>query len=392
MPAVTEANSLAALPLSVLSEEEIMFQATVRRFARERIGPHVRAMDEAGLFRKDLLQEMFELGLMGIEIPEVHGGQGGNFFQSVLAVEALAAVDPSAAVIVDVQNTIANNILLHWGNEEQQRRYLPKLARDTVAAFALSEAGSGSDAFAMASRATRHGDHFLITGRKLWITNAAEAGIYFLFANANPEAGHRGITCFLVERSFPGFQVGKKEDKLGIRASSTCELIFDDCRVPAENVLGEIGQGYKIAIQTLNEGRIAIGAQMTGLAQGALDHAIAYAKERRQFGKPIADFQAVQFELAEMATDVEASRLLVYNGARMRDAGLPFVTEAAMAKYFSSQVAENVASRAVEIFGGVGFTKDYPVEKLYRDAKIGRIYEGTSNMQKMTIAKQILGT
>ena len=392
MPAVTEAKSLAVLPLSVLNEEEKMFQASIRRFARERIGPHVRAMDEAGVFRRDLLHEMFELGLMGIEIPEEHGGQGGNFFQSVLAVEALAAVDPSAAVIVDVQNTIANNILLRWGNDEQKRRYLPKLAHDTVAAFALSEAGSGSDAFALATRATRHGDHFLITGRKLWITNAAEAGIYFLFANANPDAGHRGITCFMVERSFPGFQVGKKEDKLGIRASSTCELILDDCSVPGENVLGEIGQGYKIAIQTLNEGRIAIGAQMTGLAQGALDHAIAYAKERRQFGKPIADFQAVQFELAEMATDVEASRLLVYNGARMRDAGLPFVTEAAMAKYFASQIAETVASRAVEIFGGVGFTKDYPVEKLYRDAKIGRIYEGTSNMQKMTIAKQILGT
>ena len=391
MPAVTEAKSLAVLPLSVLNEEETMFQSSIRRFARERIGPHVRAMDEAGVFRKDLLHEMFELGLMGIEIPEEHGGQGGNFFQSVLAVEALAAVDPSAAVIVDVQNTIANNILLRWGNDDQKRRYLPKLARDTVAAFALSEAGSGSDAFALATRASRHGDHFLITGRKLWITNAAEAGIYFLFANANPDAGHRGITCFMVERSFPGFQVGKKEDKLGIRASSTCELILDDCSVPAENVLGEIGQGYKIAIQTLNEGRIAIGAQMTGLAQGALDHAIAYAKERRQFGKPIADFQAVQFELAEMATDVEASRLLVYNGARMRDAGLPFVTEAAMAKYFASQIAETVASRAVEIFGGVGFTKDYPVEKLYRDAKIGRIYEGTSNMQKMTIAKQILG-
>ena len=392
MPAVTEAKSLAVLPLSVLNEEETMFQSSIRRFARERIGPHVRAMDEAGVFRKDLLHEMFELGLMGIEIPEEHGGQGGNFFQSVLAVEALAAVDPSAAVIVDVQNTIANNILLRWGNDEQKRRYLPKLAHDTVAAFALSEAGSGSDAFALATRASRHGDHFLITGRKLWITNAAEAGIYFLFANANPDAGHRGITCFMVERSFPGFQVGKKEDKLGIRASSTCELILDDCSVPDENVLGEIGQGYKIAIQTLNEGRIAIGAQMTGLAQGALDHAIAYAKERRQFGKPIADFQAVQFELAEMATDVEASRLLVYNGARMRDAGLPFVTEAAMAKYFASQIAETVASRAVEIFGGVGFTKDYPVEKLYRDAKIGRIYEGTSNMQKMTIAKQILGT
>jgi short-chain 2-methylacyl-CoA dehydrogenase len=391
MPAATELKSGAAPPLTILSDEEKMFQATVRRFARERIGPHVRAMDEAGVFRKDLLQEMFELGLMGIEIPENHGGQGGSFFQSVLAVEALAAVDPSAAVIVDVQNTIANNILLRWGNDEQKRRYLRKLAQDTVAAFALSESGSGSDAFAMATRATRHGDHFLVTGRKLWITNAAEAGVYFLFANANPDAGHRGITCFIVERNFPGFQVGKKEDKLGIRASSTCELILDDCRVPVENVLGEIGKGYKIAIETLNEGRIAIGAQMTGLAQGALDHAIAYAKERRQFGKPIADFQAVQFELAEMATDVEASRLLVYNGARMRDAGLPFVTEAAMAKYFASQIAENVASRAVEIFGGVGFTKDFPVEKLYRDAKIGRIYEGTSNMQKMTIAKQILG-
>src|SRR5579871_1552606 len=392
MPPVAETAHLAPSPLTVLSDEEKMFQATVRRFARERIGPHVREMDEAGVFRKDLLHEMFELGLMGIEIPEEYGGQGGNFFQAVLAVEALAAVDPSAAVIVDVQNTIANNILLRWGNAEQKRRYLPKLASDTVAAFALSEAGSGSDAFAMASRATRHGDHFLITGRKLWITNAAEAGIYFLFANANPEAGHRGVTCFLVERNFSGFQVGKKEDKLGIRASSTCELILDECRVPAENVIGEIGKGYKIAIETLNEGRIAIGAQMAGLAQGALDHAIAYAKERRQFGKPIADFQAVQFELAQMATDVEAARLLVYNGARMRDAGLPFVTEAAMAKYFASQIAERTASRAVEIFGGVGFTKDYPVEKLYRDAKIGRIYEGTSNMQKMAIAKQILGT
>jgi butyryl-CoA dehydrogenase/short/branched chain acyl-CoA dehydrogenase len=392
MPAVSEALHSSASPLSVLSEEEKMFQATVRRFARERIGPHVRAMDEAGVFRKELIHEMFSLGLMGIEIPEEYGGQGGNFFQSVLAVEALASVDPSAAVIVDVQNTIANNILLRWGNDAQKRRYLPKLAHDTVASFALSEAGSGSDAFAMSSRATKAGDHFLITGRKLWITNAAEAGIFFLFANANPDLGHRGITCFLVERDFPGLQVGKKEDKLGIRASSTCELILDDCRVPAENVLGEVGKGYKIAIETLNEGRIAIGAQMTGLAQGALDYAIAYAKERQQFGKTIVNFQAVQFELAEMATDVEAARLLVYNGARMRDAGLPFVTEAAMAKYFASQIAESVASRAVEIFGGVGFTKDYPVEKLYRDAKIGRIYEGTSNMQKMTIAKQILGT
>jgi short-chain 2-methylacyl-CoA dehydrogenase len=391
MPTTTDTVSPSTAPLTQLSDEEKMFQNTVRRFAKERIGPHVREMDEAGVFRKELLREMFELGLMGIEIPEEYGGQGGNFFQSVLAVEALAAVDPSAAVIVDVQNTIANNILIRWGSKEQKRRYLPKLASDTVAAFALSEAGSGSDAFGMASRAVKKGDHFLITGRKLWITNAAEAGIYFLFANANPEAGHRGITCFIVERDFEGFQVGKKEDKLGIRASSTCELILDDCRVPMENVLSEVGKGYKIAIETLNEGRIAIGSQMTGLAQGALDHAIAYAKQRHQFGKPIAEFQGVQFELAQMATEVEASRLLVYNSARLRDAGMPFVTEAAMAKYFASQVAETTASRAVEIFGGVGFTKDYPVEKLYRDAKIGRIYEGTSNMQKMTIAKQILG-
>jgi len=390
MPTAIDTTHLPVQPLTVLSEEEKMFRSTILRFARERIGPHVREMDAAGVFRKDLLKEMFELGLMGIEIPEEFGGQGGNFFQCVLAVEALAEVDPSAAVIVDVQNTIANNILIRWGSQELKRQYLPKLARDTVAAFALSEAGSGSDAFALATRATRQGDHYLLTGRKLWITNAGEAGVYFVFANANPEAGHRGITCFLVERGFPGFQVGKKEDKLGIRASSTCELIMDDCRVPAANVVGELGKGYKIAIETLNEGRIAIGSQMAGLAQGALGHAIAYAKQRQQFGKPIADFQGVQFELAQMATEVEAARLLVYNAARMRDAGLPFVTEAAMAKYFASQVGENTASRAVEILGGVGFTKDYPVEKLYRDAKIGRIYEGTSNMQKLTIAKQIL--
>jgi len=390
MPTATEAVHVPIQPLTVLSEEEKMFQSTIRRFARERIVPHVREMDEAGVFHKELIGEMFELGLMGIEIPEEFGGQGGNFFQSVLAVEALAEVDPSAAVIVDVQNTIANNILLRWGSDELKRRYLPQLSRDTVASFALSEAGSGSDAFALATRATRQDDQYLLTGRKLWITNAGEAGLYFVFANANPEAGHRGITCFIVERGFSGFQVGKKEDKLGIRASSTCELIMDECRVPAANVVGEVGKGYKIAIETLNEGRIAIGSQMVGLAQGALNHAIAYAKQRQQFGKPIADFQGVQFELAQMATEVEAARLLVYNSARMRDAGLPFVTEAAMAKYFASQVGENTASRAVEILGGVGFTKDYPVEKLYRDAKIGRIYEGTSNMQKMTIAKQIL--
>jgi short-chain 2-methylacyl-CoA dehydrogenase len=391
MPNIAETLSVAPPPLTVLSDEERMFQDAVRRFARERIGPHVREMDDAAVFRKELLREMFELGLMGIEIPEEYGGQGGNFFQSVLAVEALAAVDPSAAVIVDVQNTIANNVIIRWGNDQQKQRHLPKLASATVASFALSEAGSGSDAFALATRAVERGGEFFLTGRKLWITNAGEAGLFLVFANINPEAGYRGITCFLVERDFPGFQVGKKEDKLGIRASSTCELILDDCRVPAGNVLGELGKGYKIAIETLNEGRIAIGAQMTGLAQGALDHSIAYAKQRQQFGKPIAEFQGVQFDLAQMATEVEAARLLVYNAARLRDTGRPYVTEAAMAKYFASQVAENTASRAVEIFGGVGFTKDYPVEKLYRDAKIGRIYEGTTNIQKLTIAKQILG-
>ena len=373
-----------------LSEDDLAFQSTVLRFARERIAPHVRSMDEAGVFRKDLLHEMFELGLMGIEIPEQYGGQGGSFFQAVLAVEALATVDPSAAVIVDVQNTIANNILLRWGTDAQKRHYLPRLATDTVASFALSEAGAGSDAFALSTRATRDGGHFHITGRKLWITNAAEAGIFFLFANAAPDQGYRGITCFLIERDTTGFQVGKKEDKLGIRASSTCELILDDCPVPVANVIGEVGKGYKIAIETLNEGRVAIGGQMTGLAQGALGHAVAYAKQREQFGKPISEYQGVQFTLAEMATDVEAARLLVYNAARLRDAGQPFVTEAAMAKLFASQIAETVASRAVEVFGGVGFTKDYPVEKLYRDAKIGRIYEGTSNMQKLVIAKNLL--
>jgi butyryl-CoA dehydrogenase/short/branched chain acyl-CoA dehydrogenase len=327
---------------------------------------------------------------MGIEIPEEFGGQGGTFFQAVMAVEELSAVDPSAGVIVDVQNTIVNNAILRWANPEQKQRYLPRLAADTVASYALSEAGSGSDAFALATQAKDQGDHFLLNGRKLWITNAAEAGMFLLFANANPSAGYRGITAFLVQRDFPGFQVGKKEDKLGIRASSTCELILDNCRVPRENVMGEIGKGYKIAIETLNEGRIAIGAQMIGLARGALEHAIAYAKQRKQFGKAIGEFQGVQFQLAKMATEVEAARLLVYNAARLRDAGLPFVTEAAMAKYYSSEVAENVASKAIEVLGGVGVTRDYPVEKLYRDAKIGRIYEGTSNMQLQTIAKKLL--
>ena len=378
-------------PLTILSDEEKMFRDSVRRFAREQIAPHVREMDEAAVFRKELLRQFFDLGLMGIEIPEEYGGQGGSFFQSVLAIEELAMVDPTAAVIVDVQNTLVINAVMRWGSAEQKKRYLSRLAADTIGAYALSESGSGSDAFAMTTRAVDAGDHFRITGRKLWITNAAEAGIFLLFANANPEAGYRGITCFIVERDFQGFQVGRKEDKLGIRASSTCELILDNCPVPKANVMGEIGKGYKIAIETLNEGRIGIGAQMTGLAQGALDHALAYSKQRKQFGKTISEFQGVQFQIAEMATRVEASRLMTYNAARLRDAGLPFLTEAAMAKYFSSDIAERVASQAVEIFGGVGFTREYPVEKLYRDAKIGRIYEGTSNMQRLTIAKQLLG-
>lgn len=327
---------------------------------------------------------------MGIEIPETYGGQGGTFFQSVLAIEEIAAVDPSAAVIVDVQNTLVINALLNWGSEEQKRRYLPRLAQDTVGAYALSEAGSGSDAFALQTRAVQDSEGYLLNGRKLWITNAAEAGLFLVFANANPEAGYKGITCFLVDRNAPGFRIGRKEDKLGIRASSTCELVLDNCRVPAANVLGEPGRGYKIAIETLNEGRIAIGGQMLGLARGAFDHAVAYARQRKQFGKAIGEFQGVQFDIAEMAVDIEAARLLVYNAARLRDAGMPFVTEAAMAKYWASQIAETVASRALEVFGGVGFTKDYPVEKFYRDAKIGRIYEGTSNMQRVLIARKYL--
>jgi short/branched chain acyl-CoA dehydrogenase len=382
---------VAAAPLTQLSEEESMFQASVRRFAAERLAPHVRAMDDAGVFRKELLKEMFDLGLMAVDVPEEYGGQGGSFFQAVIAIEELAKVDPSASVIVDVQNTLFNNALLHWANDEQRRRWLPRAAKDAVASYALSEAGSGSDAFALATRAVESSDEYRLTGRKLWITNAAEASFFLLFATVNPEAGYKGITAFLIERDFPGFSVGKKEDKLGIRASSTCELILDDCRVSKANVIGEVGQGYKIAIETLNQGRIGIGAQMTGLASGALGHAISYAKERKQFGKPIAEFQGVQFDLAEMAVDVEAARLMVYNAARLKDAGQSYLMEAAMCKYYASRVAEKVASRAVEVLGGVGFTKDYPVEKLYRVAKIGRIYEGTSNMQRLTIAKQLLG-
>jgi alkylation response protein AidB-like acyl-CoA dehydrogenase len=390
MPTSQQAEA-GSTPLTALSEEERFFQTTVRKFAREQIKPYVREMDEACVFRKDIIRQFFEMGLMGIEIPEEYGGQGGTFFQAVLAVEELSAVDPSAGVIVDVQNTICNNALIKWATPDQKSRYLPRLAEDMVASYALSEAGSGSDAFAMATHAEDHGDHFLLTGRKLWITNAAEAGFFLLFANANLAAGYKGVTAFLVEREFPGFQVGKKEDKLGLRASSTCELILDSCRVPRENVMGEVGKGYKIAIETLNEGRIAIGAQMIGLARAALEHSVAYARERKQFGKAIGEFQGVQFELAKMATEVEAARLLVYNAARLRDAGMPFLTEAAMAKYYSSEVAEKAASKAIEIHGGVGITKDYPVEKLYRDAKIGRIYEGTSNIQLLTIAKKLLG-
>jgi short-chain 2-methylacyl-CoA dehydrogenase len=378
-------------PLTRLSDEEELFQSTVGQFARERLAPHVRQMDETGVFRADLLTELFDLGLMAVDVPEDYGGQGGSFFQTILAIEELAKVDPSASVIVDVHNTLCNSALQRWGTEEQKRRYLPRLTRDMVGAYALSEAGSGSDAFALSARAIPDKSNFRLTGRKLWITNAAEAGLFLVFANADPAEGYRGITAFLVERGTPGLQVGKKEDKLGIRASSTCEVILEDCRVTKENVLGEVGRGYKVAIETLNEGRIGIAAQMTGLAEGALDHALAYSKQRKQFGKPIAEYQGVQFDLAEMAVDVEAARLMTYNAARLRDAGLPFVTEAAMAKYFASQVGERVASKAVEVFGGVGFTKDYPVEKLYRDAKIGRIYEGTSNMQRLTIAKKILG-
>ena len=377
-------------PLTALTEDEQLLQVTVRRFARECIRPYVREMDEAGVFRQDIIRQFFAMGLMGIEIPEEFGGQGGTFFQAILAVEELSAVDPSAGVIVDVQNTICNNAILRWGTQEQKKRYLPHLASDTVAAYALSEAGSGSDAFALATMAREDGGSFLLNGRKMWITNANEAGLFLIFANANPGAGYRGITAFLVERSFPGFEVGKKEDKLGLRASSTCELILDNCRVPRENVMGEVGKGYKIAIETLNEGRIAIGAQMIGLARGALEHAVAYAGQRKQFGKTIGEFQGVQFTLAKMAVQVESARLLVYNAARLRDAGLPFLTEAAMAKYYGSEIAEQVASQAIEVHGGAGVTRDYPVEKLYRDAKIGRIYEGTSNIQLVTIAKKLL--
>ena len=382
----------AARPaLTMLTEEEQMFRDAVRDFATTEIAPRVLKMDEAQQIDADLIPKLFEMGLMGVEIPEKHGGAGSNFFTSVLIVEELSRVDPSVAVLVDVQNTLVINALLRWGSEPVQARYLPRLAADTVGAYALSEAGSGSDAFALSCRAARSGDDWVLNGQKLWITNAREAGLYIVFATVDPEQGYRGITAFLVERSRPGFGVGKHEDKLGIRASSTCELVLQDVRVPAANVLGEVGKGYKIAIETLNEGRIGIGAQMIGLAQGALDHTLAYVQERKQFGRPIADFQGVQFQIAELATQVEAARLMVYNAARLKDAGQPFMVPAAMAKLFSSEVAQRVSSVCVDLFGGYGFTKEYPVEKLYRDAKIGTIYEGTSNMQKQTIAKSLMG-
>ncbi|HLI34118.1 MAG TPA: acyl-CoA dehydrogenase [Terriglobia bacterium] len=380
------------LSLATLTEEERMFQAAAYEFALKEIGPHVRKMDEEGVFRKDLLDQFFAQGFMGIGIPEEYGGSGGSFFMSVLAIEEFARVDASASVIIDVQNTLVSNALLRWGTEEQKRKYLPRLARDTVGSYALSEPQSGSDAFGLETRAQEKDDHYVLNGRKLWITNAKEAGLFIIFATVNRELGYKGITAFLVESNTHGFAVGKKEDKLGIRASSTCELILDDCLVPKANVLGEVGKGYKVAIETLNEGRIGIGAQMVGIARGALGHAIAYAQQRKQFGKPIAEFQAIQFQIARLATDIEAARLLTYNAARLKDAGQPFTKEAAMAKYFASQGAERVASECIEIFGGYGFTKDYPAEKYLRDAKIGKIYEGTSFMQLQTIAKLVLGS
>jgi len=377
-------------PLTHLSEDEQFFKDTVYNFAKDRIGPYVAEMDENQTMRPEVFKEVAEMGLMGIEIPESYGGAGGSFFDSILAIEALAMVDPSVSVMVDVQNTLVINAFIRWATEEQKAQYYPRFAKGALGAYALSEAGSGSDAFALKTKAEKRGDHYVLNGNKLWITNGKEAEVFVLMANLNPEDGYRGITTFIVEKDFPGFKVGKKEDKLGIRASSTCELILEDCIVPEANVLGAVGKGYKVAIETLNEGRIGIGAQMVGLAQGAFNHAMAYTQERKQFGKRICDFQGVQFQLADLATDIECARLLVYNAARLRDAGLPFLKQAAMAKLHTSIVAERVASKCVELFGGVGFTREYPAEKFYRDAKIGTIYEGTSNMQRQTIAKLLL--
>jgi len=377
--------------LTNLSEDERLFRDSVYEFANREVRPLVREMDEKAKIPSSLIEKLFGLGVMNIEIPEEFGGSGASFFHSVLAVEALSRVDPAIGVLVDVQNTLVVNAIQCWGNDQLRRAYLPKLAKNTVGAYALSEAGSGSDAFALATHADERGDNWILSGRKLWISNALEAGLFVVFATVDPNAGYHGITAFVVDRNAPGLSIGKKEDKLGIRASSTCELIFDECRVPARNVLGDIGKGYKVAIETLNEGRIGIGAQMVGLAQGALDHTVAYIKERKQFGQAISEFQAVQHQVARAATDLEAARLLVYNAARLRDAGQPFLTEAAMSKLFASEVAERVTSLAINLYGGNGFVKDYPVEKLYRDAKIGQIYEGTSNLQLQTIAKRVIG-
>jgi len=387
----TPDTAVASRALTTLSEDETLFRDSVYEFADREIRPLAREMDEHAKIPRELIDRLFDLGIMAVEIPEALGGAGATFFHSVLAIEALSRVDPSIAVLVDVQNTLVINALLRWGHDDLKRRYLPRLAKNAVGAYALSEAGSGSDAFALGTRASERGGDWVLRGQKLWITNANEADLFIVFANVNPDAGYRGITAFVVERGMEGFSVGKKEDKLGIRASSTCELLFEDCAVPRGNVLGEVGKGYKVAIETLNEGRIGIGAQMVGLADGALKHAIKYTQERKQFGKAVAEFQAVQHQLARAATDVEAARLLVYNAGRLRDARQSFLTEAAMAKIFSSEVAERVTSLAVNLFGGYGFVKDYPVEKLYRDAKIGQIYEGTSNLQLQTIAKQLLG-
>ena len=377
-------------PLSLLSDEDRLLQESVRKFARNEIAPLVREMDEAQKMSPALIGKLFAQGLMGMEVPEQYGGFGASFFTAILAIEEIAAVDPSVAVMVDVQNTLTVNALLRWANERQKAEFLPRVVENTICSYALSEAASGSDAFALRTTARLEGDSYVLNGSKLWISNAAESGLFIVFTTVDASKGYKGITAFLVERDTPGFHIGRKEDKLGIRASSTCELRFDECRVPAANMLGEVGQGYKIAIETLNEGRIGIAAQMLGLARGAWEHAAKYTQERRQFGRPVAEFQAVQFSLAEMATEIEACRLMVYEAARRKTAELPYAKEAAMTKYFVSQVAERVASTCVELFGGYGFVKDYPVEKLYRDAKIGRIYEGTSNMQLATIAKQVL--
>jgi len=377
------------LPLTKLSEDEQFFYDTVREFAVEKIKPLVRKMDDEGEIDPAIPPQLFQMGLMGIEIPERYGGAETSFFMAILAVEALSTVDPSVAVIIDVQNTLVNNAFLRWGSEALKEKYLPQLSSKKMGAYSLSEAGSGSDAFALTTRATENGGFYLLNGRKLWTTNGKEAEIYIIFANINPEAGYKGITAFIVERNFPGFQVGKKEDKLGIRASSTCELVLDNCKVPKENVLGKVGEGYKVAIETLNEGRIGIGAQMVGLATGAFEYGINYTKEREQFGKAICTFQGMQFQLAQAATELEAARLMVYNAARMKDGGINFIKEAAMAKLYSSQLAQKITSLIVEVLGGYGFTREYPVEKFYRDSKIGTIYEGTSNMQLQTIAKML---